>query len=216
MRYFDFTLTPDEGAIHPVDELIATHPDVDREALVHLNALGDGTGVLLYRLRGDPEALVAGLEEHPDLLAHDLLDVQNDQFHLYVHLMPGEPGASLMELAHEYALIIQTPIEFTEQGGLSTTVVGTHEMLRRAMENLPESVAFSIEQVGQYTPSERDLLSMLTDRQQEVFRTAVELGYYEIPRHATHEDIADRLGCAPSTVDEHLRKAESRVLSALV
>ena len=45
---------------------------------------------------------------------------------------------------------------------------------------------------------------------------AVEHGYYEIPRRATHEDIADELGCAPSTVDEHLRKAESRILTSLV
>ena len=60
------------------------------------------------------------------------------------------------------------------------------------------------------------MLSALTDRQLEVFRTAVESGYYEIPRRATHKEIADSLGCAPSTIDEHLRKAESRVLQSLV
>ena len=58
--------------------------------------------------------------------------------------------------------------------------------------------------------------SSIADRQLEVFRTAVESGYYEIPRRATHEEIADSLECAPSTVDEHLRKAESRVLQSLV
>ena len=216
MRYFDLTLTPEDGTIHPVDSAIADYLGVTREALMHINALGDGTGVLLYRLSGDPEGLIEELEGHPDLLAYDLLDVQEDTFHLYVHVMPGEPGGSLMELAHKYALIIQTPIEFTDRGGLSTTVVGTHEMLRQAMEELPGGLQFSIQQVGQYSPDNRDLLSMLTDRQKEVFRTAVELGYYEIPRRATHEDIAERLGCAPSTVDEHLRKAESRVLSTLV
>lgn len=216
MRYFDFTLTPEGESIHPVDRIIAEHPGVTREALLHLNALGDGTGVLLYRLRGAPDPLVSELEGHPDLLAYDLLDVQDDVFHLYVHVMPGEPGGSLMRLAHEYALIIQTPIEFTDQGGLSTTVVGTHEMLRKAMEDLPDSITISIEQVGQYSPEKGNVLSILTDRQREVFQMAVELGYYEIPRRATHEDIADQLGCAPSTVDEHLRKAESRVLSALV
>lgn len=216
MRYFDFTLTPEEGYFHPVDEAIAIQSDADREALLHLNALGDGTGVLLYRLTGDPDSTVSALEGHPDLIAYDLLDVTEDIFHLYLHVKPGEPGGSLMALAQKYALIVQTPIEFTDRGGLSTTVVGTHEMLQQATQELPEGIAFEIEQVGQYAPDTRDTLSMLTDRQQEVFRTAVDLGYYEIPRRATHEDIADRLGCAPSTVDEHLRKAESRVLSTLV
>jgi predicted DNA binding protein len=95
-------------------------------------------------------------------------------------------------------------------------VVGTHEMLQWAVEHSPESVRINVEQVGQYEPDRTDMLSVLTDRQLEVFRTAVDLGYHEIPRRATHEDIADQLECAPSTVDEHLRKAESRVLSSLV
>lgn len=216
MRYFELTLTPAEGWFHPVDKAITEHEAVTREALLHLNALGDGTGVMLYRLHGQPEPLVEAIADHPDLLAYDLLDVVEDVFHLYVHVKPGEPGGSLMELAHRYALIIQTPIEFTDRGGLSTTVVGSHEMLRQAMEELPEGIAYDIEQVGQFAPDTRDTLSILTERQQEVFRTAVDLGYYEIPRRATHEDIAKQLDCAPSTVDEHLRKAESRVLSTLV
>ena len=54
----------------------------------------------------------------------------------------------------------------------------------------------------------------LTDRQREVAETAVELGYYDIPRSASQEDIAAELDCAPSTIAEHLRKAEARILRA--
>jgi len=57
MRYFDFTLTPDDGAIHAADRAVAEHPRVTREALLHVDALADGTGVMLYRLRGDPAEL---------------------------------------------------------------------------------------------------------------------------------------------------------------
>lgn len=216
MRYFDFTLRPAGGAIHPVDEVIADYPEVSREALMHVNALADGTGVMLYRLRGTSEDLIDNLDDHEDVLAWDVLEVRGDVIHLYLHVAPGEPAGTLMTIAEKYALMIDSPLEFTDYGGLRTTVVGTHEMLRQAVEQVPDDVQVSIEQVGEYEPDRRDLLSMLTDRQLEVFRTAVELGYYEIPRRATHEDIADELGCAPSTVDEHLRKAESSVLSALV
>ncbi|WP_276260828.1 helix-turn-helix domain-containing protein [Haloglomus litoreum] len=216
MRYFDFTLTPEDGTIHPVDALIAETPGVKREALMHVNALGDGTGVMLYRLRGEPDDLAAVLEESEEVLAYDMMNVRGERFHCYVHVPPGEPAGSLMTLAQRYALMIDTPLEFTDRGGLRTTLVGTHEMLRQALDQIPDDVQVTVEQVGQYTPERGDMLSMLTDRQLEVFRTAVDLGYYEIPRRATHEDIAENLGCAPSTVDEHLRKAESRVLSTLV
>lgn len=217
MRYFDFTLTPDDGAIHPADRIVAEHPGLLREALMHIDALADGTGVMLYRIRGDdPEGLAEALEESEYVVDWDMLDVRDERFHLYLHVLPGDPAGTLMMLTQKFALMVDTPIEFTERGGIKTTVVGTHEMLQQAVEQLPESVQINVEQVGQYQPNRTDMLSALTDRQLEVFRTAVELGYYEIPRRATHEDIANQLECAPSTVDEHLRKAESRVLSSLV
>lgn len=230
MRYFDFTLTPSNGAIHPVDEVILNHPEVERDALMHVNALGDGTGVLLYKLGGDPIDLVEELRTHPEVIDLDLLDADDHPevldpamfddeegvFHLYLHVQPGEPAGSLMALAQKYALMIDTPLEFTGRSSLRITVVGTHEMLRKALDELPDDLQINVEQVGQYAPENGHALSTLTDRQLEVFQAAVELGYYEIPRRATHEDIADQLGCAPSTVDEHLRKAESQVLSSLV
>ena len=216
MRYFDFTVTPEDGALHPVDRLIADTPSVTRVSIMHFDLLGDGTGVLLYRLEGEPDELVAAVDEHPDVIAHDELEADGDQFHLYLHVGPGEPVGSVMQLAQKYALMIDTPIEFTGRGSVRMTVIGDHDMVKRAIEELPSEVQVSVDQVGAYTPDRRDMLSMLTDRQLEVFQKAVELGYYEIPRRTTHEDIAEDLGCAPSTVDEHLRKAESRVLRALV
>jgi hypothetical protein len=215
MRYFEFTIKPDDGAIHPVDKVIMETPDVTREALVHVNALANGTGVILYRLRGDPEELEARLDGHSKLLSCSPVAVEGETFHFYVHVRQGQPAGRLMAVAQKYALMIVPPLPFVE-GGLRITVVGTHEMLQQALEELPEETHISVEQVGEYSPDDRNVLSLLTDRQIEVFETAVEDGYYDIPRRATHEDIADDLDCAPSTVDEHLRKAESRILTSLV
>ena len=33
-------------------------------------------------------------------------------------------------------------------------------------------------------------------------------------REATHADVAERLGCAPGTASEHLRKAEAKLVDA--
>lgn len=52
----------------------------------------------------------------------------------------------------------------------------------------------------------------LTVRQREVFEFARERGYYAWPRGATAADLAADLGVSKSTVLEHLRKAEARLL----
>nr|WP_275039294.1 helix-turn-helix domain-containing protein [Halococcus salifodinae] len=55
----------------------------------------------------------------------------------------------------------------------------------------------------------------MTDRQHEVLRVAVDLGYYQEPREATHDEIAAATGLSETTVSEHLRKIEATVFSSL-
>ena len=43
---------------------------------------------------------------------------------------------------------------------------------------------------------------------------ALELEYYDRSEQVTYDDIADRLGCAPSTAAEHLQKAEAKIVRA--
>ncbi len=217
MRYFDLVLTPEHDGIHPIDAELAVLDEATRDALLHIDAFGDGTGVLLYRLQGDRATVIDAIGDHDSLISYDILDVDAENtFHLYCHVHPGEPAGTLMTLCYKYALIIDTPIEFTDRGGILVTVVGTHDMLREALKAIPEAINVSIQQVGKYTPGTRDMLSMLTERQREVFETAVDMGYYDIPREVNQGDLAEQLECAPSTVDEHLRKAESKMLSALL
>jgi predicted DNA binding protein len=54
----------------------------------------------------------------------------------------------------------------------------------------------------------------LADRQAELVEIALELGYYAVPRTASHEDVAGAAGCVPSTASEHLRKAEATLVRA--
>jgi PAS domain S-box-containing protein len=56
----------------------------------------------------------------------------------------------------------------------------------------------------------------LTNRQASVLRTAHESGYYEWPRDRTAEEIADSLDIASSTLHQHLRAAENKLVSAFL
>lgn len=56
----------------------------------------------------------------------------------------------------------------------------------------------------------------LTARQREVFYAAYDDGYYERPRDVRLVDVADRLGIDRRTAEEHLRKAEEKLVDAAV
>ncbi|WP_049903681.1 helix-turn-helix domain-containing protein [Halococcus agarilyticus] len=56
----------------------------------------------------------------------------------------------------------------------------------------------------------------LSDRQREAIVAAHEAGYYAIPRGTTTTELGTELGIDRRTFEEHLRRAENKLLGALV
>ena len=96
------------------------------------------------------------------------------------------------------------------------TVIGEEATIRETIATVPDDVRLKLEETGEYEPSARRLFDRLTTRQQETLRVAIEAGYYEVPRRATHADVAEELDRTGGTVGEHLRKIEAAVLTAIV
>jgi predicted DNA binding protein len=57
------------------------------------------------------------------------------------------------------------------------------------------------------------LFENITDRQLAALQLALESGYYEQPRKTSLRDLADQTAVARSTYEEHLRKAENKLLT---
>ena len=57
--------------------------------------------------------------------------------------------------------------------------------------------------------------SSITEKQREAVELAIESGYYETPRRADLEDLADRLGVSKSAVSQRLNAVETTLVSGL-
>lgn len=59
------------------------------------------------------------------------------------------------------------------------------------------------------------VFSELTDKQLDALQVALESGYYQVPKKTTAEEIARRHRVPRTTYEEHVRKAESKILRAM-
>jgi predicted DNA binding protein len=99
-------------------------------------------------------------------------------------------------------------------------LIEDRDSIQDAVELLREFGSVSVDKISQdfqshVVPSVTEwqhLLHSFSVRQQEIIQRAIEMGYYEQPRGATLQEIADEVGVAKTTVSQHLRKAEQRMI----
>jgi predicted DNA binding protein len=215
MRYAKCIIIPDDEGLHPVDRRIANHPDIRRELLHNVNLLADESIVTIYQFSGDRDALESILAESPMVHKYQLSGV-DDVIHAYMHVEADERLVSLLSMLKKFEFIFDTPMEFTRRGGLRVTMIGDVNSFQKAIPDVPDGIRLKLLKTGSYEPNTDRLFSQLTDRQQEILQTAVDMGYYDVPRAVTHDDIGDALGCTGGTVGGHLRKIEATLLSQIV
>ncbi len=135
---------------------------------------------------------------------------ETDEGHLYVIAFTApELPESLAEEADE--LIGTCDPELRERDA-TMSLVGPQETISNTIREYEAAgVSPNLEKIGSYTGRSQPL-DTLTDRQQEVIQTAFDMGYYEVPRQVSTEEIAAELELDPSTVAEHIQRAERNVL----
>ena len=215
VRAVTFLVRPPEGA-HPAYRMFDPGSEFVRERIYHLNVLDDGTVVLLARLSGDLDRARRLLEDRSDILGYSLSGEEVDAALVFVHARPPEALGQFIHLPRSHEVFFDYPIEGLPDGRLRVVMVGeTNEVLGRALADVPDELGLQVQRIGAYPEGPAGITGVLTDRQREVLHVAHDVGYYEVPRRATHRDIADRLGLSVGTVGEHLQKIEARVLGDL-
>jgi predicted DNA binding protein len=211
MRYIENTITPKRGWFHPVDKLVENDPNVERKSIQQINLLEDDTVVMLYELAGHREYIETLVDDHFEALVYSTSEI-GDNTLVWAHIEPSSLVERLLRIPQEYNIVLQMPLEFTADGGVKCVFVGERDALREATTALPDAVRVDVRRMGEYNPGLQRFSTELTDRQAEILDAAIELGYYDDPRNATYDDIAERTGCTRTTVGEHLRKIEAKVM----
>ncbi len=67
-----------------------------------------------------------------------------------------------------------------------------------------------------FSPTSNELFGDMTDRQLQAIMLAAKHGYYRTPRKVTTAKLAKAFGTSRATYEEHLRKAENKVIRTIV
>lgn len=86
--------------------------------------------------------------------------------------------------------------------------IGSVDILRKVTV-YPESLR------DMYTISLQSIFSGMTARQLEIMKGALQHGYFSIPKRISIEKLAKMNGLSKSTMEEHLNKARTRVISTM-
>lgn len=164
-----------------------------------LNQIADAVGVRDHRSLGDDRVVITGdclqrheqtveeyLERHDCLLLPPLVYANGAKHCRVLALDPGNLTGVYRDLAADH----------------DVTVKEKHELATVARDAPVRSLD--------------DIVPSLTTRQRDVLRAARQQGYYQIPRETTTKELATAFDLDRRTVEEHLRRAENKILEALV
>jgi hypothetical protein len=200
-----------EDEIHPMYDVMMNAPFVDRGTALQWNFTGDALGILHY-IEGDADAYAAAAAEVSEVLGFDIVEAGEDAFYAYIRDATTDALQDLFGPITTGGLVVVPPIVYHEDGTVTMSLFGPTDEMQDAIDAVPHSIDVTIEEVGGLAATRPAVEARLSDRQRDAIVAALELGYYEIPRKVSHEEVAEAIDCAPSTAAEHLRKAESKVL----
>lgn len=207
MKSLRLTLHHTDETIHPVHEFVCESDAVEREYLLHGNTTTEPRTFLFYVV-GDREAYEAVVADVPAVVEYDVTP-SGEGFYLYVREEGREPDELIYEAFQTDTLVAVPPVEFRPDRTMAFTVIGHPERLQDAVDALPDEIGVEVERVGEYAPGG---VAVLTDRQREAIRVARAVGYYEVPREGSLDDVARELDVAASTASDLLRKAHARLV----
>ncbi|MFA1610811.1 helix-turn-helix domain-containing protein [Halobellus rubicundus] len=215
MKHIRITVRPDLDRAPEFLRYLLEATAVDEARAMDWNRGESARSTHLYAIDGDGATFVELARETPGVEAVERAATDTGVTYALITLRDAAVpifGGSATAIDRA-GLVVRRPLVYRE-GRIHGHIVGDPATLQSAIDGLPAAVTVQIDAIREFPSAEVDPSTTLSDRQREALQVAVELGYYDTPREATHADVAAELGCAPNTASEHLQKGEAKLVRA--
>ncbi|KAB1189885.1 transcriptional regulator [Haloferax sp. MBLA0076] len=175
------------------------------------------------QLRADGNVLLHFTAPPDDRLA-DVLD--EDDTIRYLHVTRTDDAYTYRCLSkhpcvvHELVDVgfLVESMQYNDGGATMRGAVVGNEVLRGVMEKAGQTVGIQLQRVYPLRTDEESAIGRaweLTSAQEESLEVAYEMGYFDLPRTITADDVAAELGISKSAFLERLRRAQHSVYGVL-
>jgi len=115
-------------------------------------------------------------------------------------------------------MVMARPPDFLDIDRMKVEMIGKENEIKKLVHyaNKWGDNSFKILGLTSIDAKGESLLSKLTTRQKQMLLTAYALGYYDVPRKISSDDLARHLNVDKSTIVEHLRKAERKLIGGII
>jgi DNA-binding CsgD family transcriptional regulator len=115
-------------------------------------------------------------------------------------------------------MLMARPPDFLDVDRMKVEMVGKENEIKKLLHyaNKWGDNSFKILGLTSIDAKGESLLSKLTPRQRQMLLAAYALCYYDVPRRISSDDLSMHLDLDKSTVVEHLRKAERKLIGAII
>jgi len=145
--------------------------------------------------------------------------------HFFVKKCHCKQESSVSKITDELDVLLISPVVYRNGWEYYRIIAFKHKDIKELMQRLKEKgftceilrkVDFEGFIASSLTLTADALFSDLTERQMEALLTAYSNGYYNLPRKANVQDIARRKKVSRTTYQEHLKKAENKLVTSLI
>jgi predicted DNA binding protein len=169
--------------------------------------------------RVELEESVSNIEDYIKLINDNAFEVkllEREKTGAYIVFvkarLPRSPRDS--SIGAEEAYFVSREIR---EGKVKVTFLGTASQIKKALEGLQRlGRRYKIISLTDAKFSLDSPLNALTDKQRKVLLTAYKMGYYNLPRKISSEQLAKKLNIHKTALVTHRRKAELRILTQML
>jgi predicted DNA binding protein len=169
--------------------------------------------------RGEFETEVSNIEDYARLVSGGIDQVQlieREKTGSYIVLVKHQlkPDAKLNVFGEKGGYVVYREMR---DGKLRMTLLGSERQMKETLKALERSrIRHRIVLLTDAKFSPDSPLNALTEKQRRIIIAAYKLGYYDLPRRISSIQLSEKLGLHKSALVTHRRKAELRLLAAVL